>query len=367
MVQSNIISFPGLWGLEICIDPVMISIGGLKIYWYGFIIMLGIITAFFYALWRGKQERIQSDHIYDLAIYTVLFGVIGARLYYVLTTLGEQSYRSFIDVIAIWNGGLAIYGAIIAGAATIIIYTRIKRIPTLRLLDAATPGVMIAQAIGRWGNFTNGEAYGSLSRFEFFGSVFETNFENNPLRMAVQKVYEGGFAVNKGVFHPTFFYESVWNIIGFILIQFIYRKKKYNGQITLIYIGWYGLGRMFIEGLRTDSLTVGSIRISQLLALICFIACSTALIVMALRTRGKKSVFELDAEANDLEAQEPFADEEASPEEAPSKTAEEDEDLKEDKTKTEAEMQAEQTDATDETQPQEESITEEETNDGTDN
>ncbi len=259
--MSTTVSFPGLGIGEFSFDRVAFELFGKAIYWYGVIIMLGIIAAFVHALLRGKQEGVKSDDILDVGIFTVLFGVIGARLYYVVTTLDTHEYKNFIDVIAIWEGGLAIYGGIIAGCTAIVVTCLYKKINPLKLTDCIAPGVGLAQAIGRWGNFMNGEAYG-----------YEVA-EGSPLyafRMGLISEYTEGDVMR--YYHPTFLYESLWNLVGFALITLLYRKKKFNGQITLMYFAWYGFGRMFIEGLRTDSLYVGPFRISQVVGAVCFIA-----------------------------------------------------------------------------------------------
>ena len=271
------LSFPGLNIGEFKIDPVAIRIGdNFEIRWYGILIVTGIILAFLYACYRAKQEGISFDHMLDITLFTVVFAVIGARAYYVLTSLDQ--YDSFLDMIAIWNGGLAIYGGIIAGAITIFVVCKIKKLSVLKMLDAAGPAVMIGQIIGRWGNFCNGEAYGGVVA------------EGSPLyflRMGISPHNIEG--VNGMAYvHPTFFYESMWNLIGFTLIHFLYKKKKFDGQIVLMYITWYGFGRMLIEGLRTDSLYVGVFRISQVVGFVCFVCGSVALIFNLARSYRKK-------------------------------------------------------------------------------
>lgn len=268
-------SFPGLGIENFSVDPVAFTIpifGGLEVRWYGLIITLGIILAFVYAAFRSKQEGIIFDDLLDIGLFTVLFSVIGARLYYVLTSLDQ--YHSFKEAIAIWNGGLAIYGAIITGAITIFVVCRIKKINVLKMLDAAAPAVMIGQILGRWGNFFNGEAYGAQI------------LEGHPLyflRMGLLpniKSYHTMF-----YFHPTFLYESLWNLAGFLLINALYKKKKFDGQVVLMYVTWYGFGRMFIEGLRTDSLYVGVFRISQVVGFCCFVIGAILLTVFLLKAR----------------------------------------------------------------------------------
>ncbi len=273
------ISFPGLGIENFVIKPVAFTIpifGGLEVRWYGIIITLGIILAFAYCAWRSRQEGIDFDDLLDIGIFTIIFGVIGARAYYVLTSLDR--YDSFYDVIAIWEGGLAIYGAVIAGALTIWLVCRKKKLKTLKMMDATAPAVMIGQILGRWGNFCNGEAHGGVVS------------EGNPLYFLRMGLYPHDI---KGVYgmayvHPTFLYESVWNLIGFLIIHFLYKKKKFDGQVLLMYLTWYGFGRMFIEGLRTDSLMVGVFRISQIVGFLCFAAGTTLLTVFLIRAKQKE-------------------------------------------------------------------------------
>ncbi len=260
--MSTTVSFPGLGIGEFSVDRVAFEIFGKPIYWYGVIIMLGIVAAFIHAIIRSKREGFTTDDVLDMGIFTVLFGVLGARLYYVVTTLDTHEYKNFIDVIAVWEGGLAIYGGIIAGCTALVLTAVYKKINPLKVMDAVGPGVMLAQAIGRWGNFMNGEAFG----YEVAeGSLLY------PFRMGLISDYTNTGSTMH-YYHPTFLYESLWNIAGFVLICLIYRKKKFNGQMALTYFAWYGFGRMFIEGLRTDSLYVGPFRISQVVGALCFIA-----------------------------------------------------------------------------------------------
>ena len=207
-----------------------------------------------------------------MALYSVIFGIIGARTYYVLTSLSE--YDTFGEMIAIWNGGIAIYGAIIAGAITIYVVCRVKKIKFTKAFDMAAPAVMIGQILGRWGNFFNGEAYGTVV------------LEGSPLyflRMGLLPNIKSYVVMH--YFHPTFLYESLWNLVGFIIINALYKKKKFDGQVFLMYITWYGFGRMLIEGLRTDSLYVGVFRISQVVGFACFVVGSILLIYNLAKAR----------------------------------------------------------------------------------
>ena len=276
--MSTTVSFPGLGIGEFSVDRVAFELFGKPIYWYGVIIMLGIVSAFIHTMIRSKREGFTYDDVLDMGIFTVLFGVLGARLYYVLTTMDTHEYKTFIDVIAVWEGGLAIYGGIIGGCTALVLTAAYKKINPLKVMDAVGPGVMLAQAIGRWGNFMNGEAYG-----------YEVPADSllYPFRMGLLSEYTHTGGVMH-FYHPTFLYESLWNITGFILITCLYRKKRFNGQVALMYFAWYGFGRMFIEGLRTDSLYVGPFRISQVVGAVCF-AAGTALIIagMILVNKGK--------------------------------------------------------------------------------
>ena len=213
-----------------------------------------------------------------------------------MTTLDQ--YQTFGEAIAIWNGGLGIYGGIIGGCIGIVIMCYFKKISWRKLFDMAAPGVMIAQAMGRWGNFFNGEAYGYAigdpTRFFFFNKEMILTSDKgtifNTFRMGLD---QWGITT---YYHPTFLYESVWNVIGFILANVLYKHKRFHGQIALFYFTWYGFGRMFIEGFRTDSLYVPgtNIRISQLVGLLCFIGCGAALLVLTILTRKRERLLVLE-------------------------------------------------------------------------
>ena len=275
MLRNITVSFPGLGidGGEV--NSVAFSIGeNFSVMWYGVVIALGMLMAIAYACYRCKQHGIKIDDLVDIAIFTIFFGVIGARLYYV--AFNPANFKTLGDILNLRSGGLAIYGGIIAGALTIVVVCLVKKISWLQLFDCAGPGVMLAQAMGRWGNFFNGEAYGSIVE------------EGHPLyflRMGlISSNTYSDFGTSQMVYvHPCFLYESLWNVLGFVLINLVYKKKKFDGQNALYYIAWYGFGRMFIEGLRTDALYIGQtgIRVSQLLGFLLF-AVATALITMGL-------------------------------------------------------------------------------------
>ena len=274
--------------------------GKVEIRWYGILITLGIVLAFLYASWRGKKnEGIVPDDVIDVGLVTVVLGVIGARLYYVLTSLDQ--FPTLGSAFAIWNGGLGIYGGIIGGCIGILIVCAVKKINWKKFFDMTAPGVMLAQALGRWGNFFNGEAYGyainpatGTSQYFFFLKEMELNCgEGTLFNLFRMGLFPNEYSYTQMAFvHPTFLYESVWNILGFILINIFYKRKRFDGQIALMYFTWYGFGRMFIEGLRTDSLYIlqgvvsdAGLRISQCVGLICFVVGLTLLIVFWVRSR----------------------------------------------------------------------------------
>ncbi len=275
------ISFPGLGIDTFTVNKVAFEIFGFDVRWYGILITLGMVLAFAYAMYRSKQEGFKYDDVLDMGLYIVIFGVLGARLYYVLMKWdtfvipGRSLWENLKALVNVRGGGLAIYGGVIAGALTIIIYSKIKKKSWLAAWDMVGPGVMIAQALGRWGNFFNGEAHGGVVT------------EDHALYFMRMGLYPNDVVAGKMAYvHPTFFYESLWNILGFVLINLvIYPRKKFNGQVAMSYLAWYGFGRMLIEGLRTDSLYIGSIRVSQLVGGLCFAVFTSLIVYMLLRTK----------------------------------------------------------------------------------
>lgn len=287
--MSSQISFPGLSIPPFTVNPVAFSVGGIEIRWYGIIIVLGIIAGFSYAAFRAKQSGLSLDDMLDYVLVALPLGIICARLYYVVF-FNDGSYKTFYDVIAIWEGGLAIYGGVLGGLLGMFLVSRHKKNKFRAVLDCFAPGVMIGQIFGRWGNFFNAEAYGTLDHidFPFIGRIFTPHFEKNyPLRMVIENGFVGKIAV-----HPTFLYESVWNLLGLLLIHLFFNRKRFDGEVALWYFAWYGFGRFFIEGMRDDSLMLGSFRVSQILALVLF-AASIVLIVIGSK-KAKKNAGILD-------------------------------------------------------------------------
>lgn len=236
-------------------SPEIFSIGDLSIRWYSVLILIGIITAVVLAEKESNKFKFEKDFIFDLAFWVVIFGIIGARLYYVIFNFNLYK-NDLIGIIKIWNGGLAIHGGIIAGLITLLVYCKMKKVKPLRVTDIAVPSLIIAQAIGRWGNFFNGEAHGPVTTLANLKDLFIPQFVID------------GMNIGGVYYHPTFYYESLWCLLGFIILILVrkFYKSLKCGQLTSIYLMWYGAGRLFIESLRTDSLMVGSIKVAQLVS-----------------------------------------------------------------------------------------------------
>ena len=266
------ITFPSL---NLSLDPSRsFHIGPMEIHWYGLLIAVGLLLAVVYACRRCKTFGLRDSDLIDGVLCIVPFAVICARAYYCIF-----QWQAYVDdpisVLYIWQGGLAIYGGVIGAAIGFVVYARIKKdkVKLTAVLDITALGFLIGQSIGRWGNFINREAFGAET----------TSF----LRMGLLNKLTGEVKY----YHPTFLYESVWNACGFVLLHFLSKKRKYDGQIALGYVAWYGLGRAMIEGLRTDSLYWGPIRVSQLLAAVSCVAAVAVLIFMAFKQHDPEKMF----------------------------------------------------------------------------
>lgn len=266
------ISFPGLFGDWECnIDPVAIHIGH-GVYWYGIILALGMLAGLLLCMKQAKHFGLTEDHVLDMVLWAVPACIVGARLYYVLFYL--DLYRTaeggldWGSMIAVWDGGLAIYGAVIMGFVVAVLYTRKRKLKLWAMTDLCVMGLLIGQSIGRWGNFVNREAFGA-----------ETTL---PWRM---RLWTSAYQYIE--VHPTFFYESLWNLIGLLLVLFVITKgRRFDGENTCFYFLWYGLGRTWIESLRTDSLYLfdwtflGSpIRVSQALSIVLVVVSACMLVI----------------------------------------------------------------------------------------
>lgn len=261
------ISFPGLNVGEFELNPAAISFGeSFSVYWRGIFIAAAIILAVVCAIFYSKREGIKFDDLLDLILYPLIFGVIGARVFYGM--FSEVKFSGFVDAISVWDGRLSMYGGMIAGAVTIALICRFKKISVLKIFDLVAPALMIAQIVGVWGDFFDGISYGIPVAED---SIFYF------LRMGISPhVFED--IKGMAYVHPTFLYESLWNLLGLVLILLLFRKKKFDGQLTLAYLGWYGLGRTLIEGLCAESLHFGVFRSAQVIGLISFVACTLTLI-----------------------------------------------------------------------------------------
>ncbi len=291
MFLSSPITFPNL-GITVDPNPVAFTVFGKEIYWYGIIIALGFLLAVIYMMRRAPVFGLTQDDLLDEVLWAVPIGVICARLYYCIF-YWELYADNPISILYIWEGGLAIYGGVIGGAITILVLSRVKKIPTGVMLDVAAMGVLIGQIFGRWGNFMNREAHGAVTDCFFKMGLVDAS---------------GAVTY----YHPTFLYESVWNLAGFIALHFLTKKRRFDGQIMLSYLAWYGLGRVWIEGLRTDSLYLFStgIRVSQLVAALCVVFAGGALAYILIKKKPNPEQLYVNRKA-ESEAEAAQADEEA--------------------------------------------------------
>jgi len=338
------ITFPSL-GLEMN-PPREITLGPLSIYFYGVIIALGLVAAVVYACKRSSQFGIKEDDILDGVLWVTPFAIICARAYYCIFSWEDYAANP-ISVLYIWNGGLAIYGAVLGALIGVVVLCRVKKIRLAALLDLVALGFLIGQTAGRWGNFFNREAFGAAT--------------DSFLRMGLLNSWTGQMEY----YHPTFLYESLWNAVGFLGLHFLSKKRRYDGQIALGYAAWYGLGRTIIEGLRMDSLYWGPFRVSQLLAAISCLAAVCVLLWQMFRTHPSSALLVNQVRAKEAEkkaageaaeeaiAEEPPA-EEVPAEETPAEEAAEEETASEEATAEEAPSEEAASEETAEQTPTEE-------------
>ena len=310
VIYDSPIRFPGLFGdWTFTGSSLALNIGS-GVYWYGILIAFGVVLATLFCLRQRKKFGLSEDNLLDLVLFGVPAGIIGARIYYVIFYLelfrnsdGSFSWR---DAIAIWDGGLAIYGGVIAALVVIFVYGRVKKIPFFAMSDVVVMGLLIGQAVGRWGNFMNREAFGSET------DIF--------CRMELTLRSGETIAV-----HPTFFYESLWNVIGLLIIVFFVQKvRSFDGEITWFYFLWYGFGRFWIEGLRTDSLYLFNwelfgqpIRVSQALSVVMVVAAAVMLFFnLAIRPHKREELFGNVLAAREAAAEETGAEQKAEEEQA---------------------------------------------------
>ncbi len=282
--MTNIVEFPGL-GLEFNVSSVAFTVFGVPVYWYGVLIGLGMLLAVTLALSQAKSFGIDPNRMVDVIAIGLVTGVLGARIYYII--FSDIEYNTLFDFFNLRGGGLAIYGGVIGALLGCLIACKWRKVPLLPMLDLTGMGFLIGQCLGRWGNFTNQEAFGSNTDLPWgMISPATTRFlEGRAATLAAE-----GVNVLPGMpVHPTFLYESLWCAVGFLLL-FLYRKhRRFNGELALLYVMWYGLGRFFIEGLRTDSLMITplGLRVSQLLAALSVLAAGTVWVIARVKTAGK--------------------------------------------------------------------------------
>ena len=259
----NNIAFPNI-GLSMNINPVAFRIWKHPVYWYAIIILSGFLIAMCFVCATCEKRGVDKENIWDIALYGLITGIFGARIYYILFSPGE--FHSFSDMLKIWNGGLAIYGGIIAAVIMAFIYCRVKKLNTLKVFDVCAPGLFIGQAIGRFGNFTNAEVFGCET-----SSLLGMSINGTP------------------PVHPLFLYESVWNLVGLAIMLLLRDKKKADGQVFCFYLMWYSLGRFFLEGMRDPEYVLfvipGKFGISQLVAIILFVLAAVGVVVLHVRKK----------------------------------------------------------------------------------
>ena len=252
----SMISFPSL-GIEVNPGRTL-ALGPLTIHYYGLIIAIGLLLGMFYSCKRGKEFGLKEDDILDGFLWVTPFAIVCARIYYVAFSWADYKDDP-ISALYIWNGGIAIYGGVLGAVLGMWILCKVKKLKFTAVLDLILTAFLIGQFIGRWGNFMNREAFGAAT--------------DSFLRMGLYNTRTDAWEY----YHPTFLYESMWNVAGFLLLHFLSRRRQYDGQVALGYAAWYGLGRAMIEGLRMDSLYWGPFRVSQVLAAV---TCVTAVAVL---------------------------------------------------------------------------------------
>ncbi len=282
MIPANYssISFPFL-GIEVN-PPRTLDLGPLTVHFYGLIIAAGLMLAVLYCCKRASQFGLKEDDVLDGVLWITPFAILCARIYYVAFSWEEYAADP-ISMLYIWNGGIAIYGSVIGAVIGMAVFSKIKKVRLTAVLDLIMLGFLIGQFIGRWGNFMNREAFGAATDSFFRMGLFNTK----------TNAWE--------YYHPTFLYESVWNMVGFAILHFLSKKRQYDGQMALGYAAWYGLGRCMVEGLRVDSLWWGPFRVSQVLAGITCIAALSVLVWQNFKPHDPASLFVNQVKAREAE------------------------------------------------------------------
>ncbi len=292
------IDFPGLGGLKIAINRIAFEIFGLPVFWYGIILAFSFLLAVMLALRKSREFGIEPENILDMVLYAAPVAIIASRLYYVVFSWDDFK-DNLLEVFNTRNGGLAIYGAVIGASIVVYIFTKKRKINALKLFDFCMPYLILAQAIGRWGNFVNQEAFGINTSLPWgmSGNAIMKELEYNADKLAA-----AGITVDPSMpVHPTFLYESLWNLAAFAFLIWFRKRKKLDGEVLFLYIVFYGAGRAWIEGLRIDSLMLGSFRISQVIALVSAVLFLILFFVRRARA-AKKEVLESDESDDNRES-----------------------------------------------------------------
>lgn len=240
------------------LDPVFLEIGPFTVHWYGVIIITGVIIGLFLATKEANRLGLKKDLIIDLMVFAVPIAIVFARIYYVTFEWNQYVNQPWWEVFAVWHGGIAIHGALIGAIFTAIIYTHIKKASFWQIADIVAPSLILGQAIGRWGNFMNQEAYG--------GAISEAAYNN--FHQYLPNFIMNQMTIDGVMYHPTFLYESFWNLVVFILLLIFRRYNPIRGEVFLSYIMLYSIGRFVIEGMRMDSLYIGELRIAQIISVL---------------------------------------------------------------------------------------------------
>ncbi|MGE6630171.1 prolipoprotein diacylglyceryl transferase [Bacillus sp. NPDC077027] len=258
------------------IDPIAIQLGPISVHWYGVIIGVGALLGLWLALKECEKRGLNKDTFIDLILFAIPIAIICARIYYVV--FEWDYYRDHTsEIIKIWNGGIAIHGGLIGAVLTAIIFTKVRKLSFWKVADIAAPSILLAQAIGRWGNFINQEAHGEAVSRAFLENLHLPEFMIN--QMYIDGVY----------YHPTFLYESLWNIVGVLILILLRRTSLRRGEIFLSYLIWYSIGRYFIEGMRTDSLMLTEhLRVAQMISIVILV--TAILLILIRRVKGYASI-----------------------------------------------------------------------------
>ncbi len=308
--MTNLVTFPGL-GLSFEISRVAFTIGGVNIYWYGVVIAVGLVLAMIFAMRHCTEFGIDGDSMVDVLVVGVVLGILSARAYYV--AMAPFKYQSIREILSLRDGGLAIYGGIIGAVVFGGLACKWRKVPVLPMFDLTGMGFLIGQCLGRWGNFFNQEAFGCNTTLPWgmYSAATEAYLRGSTVTAPAGAVIDPTMPV-----HPTFLYESLWCLVGFVALRLYMKKRRFNGDIALLYAIWYGAGRFWIEGLRTDSLLLVpalGLRASQLVAGVAVVAGIAAEIVLSRRYAGKALMVPLAVTADNRKLQAQVAKKEGVP------------------------------------------------------